>query len=102
MASACNSGQAVHDCESLTGRKNDGPGADGGIDVDSSTAVAQVKQTRAQVGRPDVQRLYGVACSLNNVALFFSANGYSLDARAWADRYGVELHESDHRLAKFR
>lgn len=67
------------------------PGADGGIDVASRKAVAQVKHHLKPVGRPDVQRLYAVAQTSKRRALFFSNAGYTPDATAWAREHGVEL-----------
>ncbi|WP_280203354.1 MULTISPECIES: restriction endonuclease [Nocardia] len=78
------------------------PGPDSGIDVESETAVAQVKHTQARVGRPDIQRLYGVARSKEKVAMFFCVGGFTAEAETWARQYGVELHIFDHLTARFR
>ena len=65
-------------------------GADGGIDVSASDAVAQVKFHAMPVGAPDVQRLRGAAHDVENV-LFYSAAGYTPAAVAYADRARVAL-----------
>jgi hypothetical protein len=66
-------------------------GADGGIDVQATGAVAQVKAEAVPVGRPAIQQLYGVAQVEGVTALFFSWGGYSDGAMAWAERAGVAL-----------
>ena len=54
-------------------------GADGGIDVTSSRALAQVKWKASVAGRPDLQRLYGARGADTSRALyFFASSGYSL------------------------
>jgi hypothetical protein len=50
------------------------PGADGGIDAQSSDAAAQVKFYANPVGRPDVQRLHGASYAYR-LALFYSTGG---------------------------
>src|SRR4051812_49296585 len=72
-------------------------GADGGIDVESSSAVAQVKWVNRPVGRPQIQQLKGVARQRNKRPLFFALTGYSRDARAWADEASVALFRFDQR-----
>lgn len=64
---------------------------DGGIDVDSSTAVAQVKMQRTPVGRPVLQQLSGVAQVMGKQALCFSLMHYTRDAEQWAGRTGIAL-----------
>lgn len=66
-------------------------GADGGIDVTSSLAVAQVKAEMIPTGRPKIQQLHGVAQSLNKKAFFFALNGYSKEAYDFADSIGMAL-----------
>lgn len=66
-------------------------GADGGIDVRSSGALAQVKWKGGVTGRPDVQRLYGARGNGGEQLFFFSASGYSEQAVAYADEVGVGL-----------
>ena len=69
-------------------------GADGGFDVVSAHAVAQVKHHAATVGAPDVQRLRGAAHD-GRAALFYSSSGYSASAVAYADGAGVALFAFD-------
>jgi hypothetical protein len=73
-----------------------GAGTDGGVDVRSGDAVAQVKAQLAPVGRPELQALYGVARSERRRPLFFSLMSYTAAARAWADEVGMALFRFDH------
>src|SRR5690606_34906785 len=60
-------------------------GADGGIDVMASGAVAQVKMHMKPVGAPDLQRLYGArGVHHHRKMLFYSLSGYSDKAVAYA------------------
>ena len=68
-------------------------GADGGIDVRATGAVAQVKMHAKPIGRPDVQQLYGAARGRR--ALFFSLDTYTDEARSWADEVGMALFRFD-------
>jgi hypothetical protein len=68
-------------------------GADGGIDVISSDAVAQVKMRAKPVGSPDLQRLHGAA--LGRQALFFSLESYTGQALRWANSAGMALFRFD-------
>lgn len=71
-------------------------GADGGIDVRSSRALAQVKFKANVTGRPDLQRLFGARGHDTHLDLFFfSQNGYSTQAVAYADQMGMLLFEYD-------
>ena len=70
-------------------------GADGGVDVTSKVAVAQVKAEARPTGRPAVQRIHGVAVSVGRKALFFSTGGYTAQASKWADEAGVALFVLD-------
>lgn len=73
-----------------------GRGADGGMDVMSDRAVAQVKQESYQTGRPALQRLYGARGEDRwRDLLFFSAAGYSRQAVAYADTVGIALFTYD-------
>ncbi|UNN05008.1 restriction endonuclease [Rhodococcus opacus] len=73
-----------------------GRGADGGVDVVSDRAVAQVKQESYQTGRPALQRLYGARGEdRSRDLLFFSAAGYSRQAVAYADTVGIALFTYD-------
>lgn len=69
-------------------------GADGGIDVESSDAAAQVKFYANPVGRPDVQRLRGAAHEYR-VSVFYSTGGYTKEAVQYADSAGVALFLMD-------
>ncbi|WP_422626604.1 restriction endonuclease [Rhodococcus sp. (in: high G+C Gram-positive bacteria)] len=65
------------------------PGADGGIDVTSARAIAQVKFQTKKVSLPEVQRLSGIAHAEGKDAIFFSSSGYTAQAKAWGDQHGV-------------
>ena len=73
-----------------------GSGADGGVDVRSSEAVAQVKAQLSPVGRPELQALYGVARSEGRTPLFFSLMSYTAAALTWADEVAMPLFRFDH------
>lgn len=64
-------------------------GADGGIDVQSSKIVAQVKYTSQPVGRPIIQQIIGAAGG--RAAACFAKSGYTEQARVFADERGVAL-----------
>lgn len=71
-------------------------GADGGIDVRSNRALAQVKFRGSRAGRPDVQRLVGAAAGdSTKVLLFFDYRGYSPQAVQYANQMGVGLYVYD-------
>ncbi|WP_349536473.1 restriction endonuclease [Rhodococcus rhodochrous] len=73
-----------------------GPGADGGIDVWSRKAVAQVKWRSAQTGRPELQQLYGArAGDHDQRLLFFTASGYSQAAIEYAKAVKMALFTYD-------
>ncbi|MBO0979639.1 restriction endonuclease [Microbacterium sp. SD291] len=69
-------------------------GADGGIDVESAEAAAQVKFYANPVGRPDIQRLRGAAHDYR-LAVFYSTGGYTGEAVAYADQARVALFQMD-------
>ncbi|MBX3067222.1 MAG: restriction endonuclease [Cryobacterium sp.] len=69
-------------------------GADGGIDVESSEAAAQVKFYASPVGRPDIQRLRGAANGYR-ISVFYSTGGYTKEAVEYADSAGVALFLMD-------
>ncbi|WP_068277129.1 restriction endonuclease [Aldersonia kunmingensis] len=72
------------------------PGADGGVDAISERALGQVKHKGSQVGRPDIQRLYGARGDRTHLdLLFFSASGYSRHAVDYADEAGIMLFTYD-------
>jgi len=71
-------------------------GADGGIDVRSSRALAQVKWKGGAAGRPEMQQLYGARGTDNKKALFFfAASSYSKAAVEYADEVGIGLFTYD-------
>ncbi|MCD1287801.1 MULTISPECIES: restriction endonuclease [unclassified Brevibacterium] len=70
-----------------------GLGADGGIDVESTEAIAQVKLEGRRSSREQLQRLYGIAAHRDVLALFFSLGGYSAQAIQWAEETGMHLFE---------
>lgn len=72
-----------------------GAGADGGVDVESSLAVAQVKAWARPTPLAPVQRLYGVASSRNIEPLFFSLGGYTVHAISWADDVAMAMWTLD-------
>lgn len=73
-----------------TGVKCTGEGADGGVDIEGESIVAQVKMHNRPTGRPDVQRLFGIAAAEGKEAFFF-AMAFSQDAVNWSTRVGVKL-----------
>jgi Protein of unknown function (DUF2510)/Restriction endonuclease len=58
--------------------------ADGGIDIWTPTAVAQVKAQAVPVGLADVQRHFGIATATTRRGLFFSTSGYTAAAAKFA------------------
>lgn len=71
-------------------------GADGGIDVRSAKALAQVKSRGSKAGRPEIQNLYGAGAGESGKALmFFDLSGYSRDAVAYANQHGIGLFTYD-------
>ncbi|MBW0286007.1 hypothetical protein ATN38_08065 [Rhodococcus sp. FH8] len=71
-------------------------GADGGVDVRSSRAIAEVKWKSAQAGRPEVQKLYGARGTKHHLQLFFfAAGGFSKGAVQYADETDVKLFTYD-------
>ena len=66
------------------------PGPDGGIDVVSIEAVAQVKWHVAQIGSPELQALFGIAALQGKAALFF-AKKYSAEALKWGTKSKMAL-----------
>lgn len=64
-------------------------GADGGVDIRSIRAVAQVKADMRPTGRPTVQALKGVAATEGKAALLFTMAGLTAEAAAWAERASV-------------
>ena len=67
-------------------------GADGGIDVRASYALAQVNFVAAAVGRPDLQRLVGAAAAEpGRQLIFFTGSDYTTQAVDFADGAGIAL-----------
>lgn len=66
-------------------------GPDSGVDVAAPGLVAQVKHQQAHVGRPEVQKLHGVASSRDALAVFFSTSGFTTTAIEWASDVGMAL-----------
>lgn len=67
-------------------------GADGGIDIQSSEAVAQVKHQAAPVGRPALQRLVGAREDPSHELFFFSASAFATPAVEYADQRAIALY----------
>jgi hypothetical protein len=71
------------------------PGADKGVDVRASKALAQVKYEAAHVGRPALQRLVGARGRLDRELFFFSGAGYTNAAQEYAREMGLALFVYD-------
>lgn len=71
------------------------PGSDGGVDVWSKEAVAQVKAETSRTGRPKIQQHHGVAVSQKKRPVFFSLAGYTPPALGYAEANGVVLFTFD-------
>jgi hypothetical protein len=65
-------------------------GADGGLDVISARAAAQVKHHAAKVGRPPLQNLVGAA-PRHEFRIFYATAGYTAAAVTYADAEGMHL-----------
>ncbi|MCQ4120558.1 restriction endonuclease [Rhodococcus tibetensis] len=75
-----------HDATALLG------GVDGGIDVYSARAYAQVKWRDGRADRSDLQNLYGArGTSSGRDLLYFAAAGYTDDAVDYAEAVGIAL-----------
>lgn len=72
----------------------DGP--DGGVDVRTATAVAQVKLQGSPVGAPIVQQIFGVAKSEGKEAACYALDGYTREAVLFANRTGTALFKFDY------
>jgi hypothetical protein len=70
-------------------------GTDGGIDVVSNEAVAQVKAETSATGRPKVQQHHGVAVSEGKTAIFFALGGFTPAARRYAEENNILLFRFD-------
>lgn len=71
-------------------------GIDGGVDVESLEAVAQVKLEGRPTTSEQLQRLYGISAHRDVLPLFFSLNGYTSHALQWAGETGMALFEFDY------
>lgn len=73
-----------------------GAGSDGGVDVQSVGALAQVKMQGTPVGRPAIQNLVGARrLDHGKTLLFFSNAGYASTAIDEANRSNVALFQYD-------
>lgn len=66
------------------------PGADAGIDVRATGAVAQVKAWNHKVGRPELQRLKG-ASSPGQKLFFFAKSGFTTHAEQYAAQPAIDM-----------
>ena len=64
---------------------------DGGIDVESSSYIAQVKNYRGTVGVRELRELLGVATVDGRKPLFFTSGSYSSGAVSFADSAAIAL-----------
>lgn len=71
------------------------PGADGGVDVLSDQAAAQVKCEKNKTGKPAVQRLCGEVRRRGIDGIFYSQSGYSAPAISFANETGIALFQYD-------
>lgn len=69
--------------------------SDGGIDVESSRAVVQVKFEQSKTGRPAVQKLYGAAAPSGKNPIFFSYAGYSRQAYDYCEQMEIAIFQYD-------
>jgi hypothetical protein len=67
-------------------------GSDEGKDVESSKAVAQVKDMGTGVSRPMLQQLFGVAAAEEKLPVFF-ARSYAKTAKEWGQKHGMALFQ---------
>lgn len=70
-------------------------GFDGGIDVVSSRAIAQVKLHGKPIGAAPIQALAGIKAVENKDALFFSLTGYTPAAMSFADKAAIGAFSFD-------
>lgn len=68
-------------------------GPDGGIDVTSDEALAQVKLEGRSSTREQLQRLTGISLTQGTAAIFFSLAGYTKAALDWAEATDMALFE---------
>lgn len=71
-------------------------GADGGIDVSSKAALAQVKWKNGAAGRPEIQMLVGArGVDTTKLLFFFAASAYTAQAIEYANIVDVKLFTFD-------
>jgi tetratricopeptide (TPR) repeat protein len=68
-------------------------GSDGGIDIHSSKAIAQVKFHGTKTPRPELERLHSAMLRTQKVGLFFSLSGYGKPAIEFANSQAIALFE---------
>ena len=70
---------------------------DGGVDIESSQVICQVKNYAGTVGVTSVRELHGVRSvhAIDRLALFFTSGEYSRDAIQFADRAKIGLLRYD-------
>jgi len=83
-------------CEAARTAKGFGTGADGGIDIVGTTRAgqpfcAQCKAHSGLIGVKFVREFFGAFASSNQRGVFFSATGFTDDARRFAAKEGVVL-----------
>ncbi len=78
----------------FTDAQRTGSGSDGGVDVESRRAVAQVKDQSSGVGRGVLQQLFGVAQAEGKLPYFF-ARHYSTQAVEWGLKNRVKMYQFD-------
>lgn len=66
---------------------------DGGVDVESSRYVVQVKHWNGNVGGPAVRQIAGVAFSRGKQGVVVAHNGYTRDAITFSEQGHVALFE---------
>ena len=71
-----------------------GSGSDGGVDIESVRAVAQVKDQSSGVGRGVLQQIFGIAQSKGKQPYFF-ARHYSAQALEWGSKNRVKMFQFD-------
>jgi hypothetical protein len=71
-------------------------GVDAGVDIRGTGIVAQVKCEMTPVGRPTVQQLYGCAQAEGARGVVFSLDGFTAQAKDWANLVGVALFTFDY------
>lgn len=73
---------------------------DGGVDVESSRYIAQVKNFNGNVGIASIRELAGVAAIDGRTPLFFTSGVYPRGADSWAQDAGIYLFTYDAKTAK--